>query len=375
MAVSSEIFDLHALVAPLAGENPAGQDVQYSAYDLIKEFRRSDPDPKIKRSEWSTIIATANEVLSTQSKDLRVAVWLTEALIREHGFPALSYGLRLLTELQTRFWENLYPQISAGDLDYRLAPIQWLTSNLPIWIGSIPLTDCEGENFNSLQRQSYIDGKGNATAAQFDQAVKATPRSFYEAAQEELQQAREELARFKEFVDGKFGKGAPSFTKIEEAIEDCQNVIANLLRSKPQPDKPQPAKPSILSTLFKKFTGKEAADGSPGRGANGQGSAGSQTETEPMPEVALKKDYAAPGKPSGNLTEEPESREDAFRRLEVIAKYLKRVEPHSPVSYLIERAVRWGRMPLESWLNEVIQNDDLLKRLRDTLGIKEGPAN
>ena len=27
-------------------------------------------------------------------------------------------------------------------------------------------------------------------------------------------------------------------------------------------------------------------------------------------------------------------------------------------------------MPLEEWLNEVVQNDEVLSRLRDTLGIK-----
>jgi type VI secretion system protein ImpA len=56
--------------------------------------------------------------------------------------------------------------------------------------------------------------------------------------------------------------------------------------------------------------------------------------------------------------------------LAVLAAYLKRVEPQHPVSYLLDRAVRWTHMPLEEWLNEVVQNDEVLSRLRDTLGIK-----
>jgi len=67
---------------------------------------------------------------------------------------------------------------------------------------------------------------------------------------------------------------------------------------------------------------------------------------------------------------EPRSREEAFQRLAVLAAYLKRVEPQHPVSYLLDRAVRWTHMPLEEWLNEVVQNDEVLNRLRDTLGIK-----
>jgi type VI secretion system protein ImpA len=67
---------------------------------------------------------------------------------------------------------------------------------------------------------------------------------------------------------------------------------------------------------------------------------------------------------------EPRSREEAFQRLSMLATYLKRVEPQHPVSYLLERAVRWSRMPLDQWLDEVVQSPDVLDRLRDTLGIK-----
>ena len=38
--------------------------------------------------------------------------------------------------------------------------------------------------------------------------------------------------------------------------------------------------------------------------------------------------------------------EDAFRVLTSVADYFRRTEPHSPISFLLERAVRWGRLPL-----------------------------
>ena len=72
---------------------------------------------------------------------------------------------------------------------------------------------------------------------------------------------------------------------------------------------------------------------------------------------------------SGGLSLEPTSREDAFHSLAIIADYLKTKEPQNPVSYLVERAVRWSKMPLENWLGEVVQNEEVLGRLRDTLGI------
>jgi type VI secretion system protein ImpA len=62
------------------------------------------------------------------------------------------------------------------------------------------------------------------------------------------------------------------------------------------------------------------------------------------------------------------SRQDALRRLAEIADFFQKTEPHSPVSYLVQRAVKWGNMPLETWLQDVIKDDSILSQLRQTLG-------
>jgi type VI secretion system protein ImpA len=36
----------------------------------------------------------------------------------------------------------------------------------------------------------------------------------------------------------------------------------------------------------------------------------------------------------------------------------------------VERAVRWGSMPLEAWLEDVIKEVGVLDNLRETLGLK-----
>jgi type VI secretion system protein ImpA len=68
---------------------------------------------------------------------------------------------------------------------------------------------------------------------------------------------------------------------------------------------------------------------------------------------------------------ELQSRADALRQLAAVADYFRRTEPHSPVSYLIQRAVRWGAMPLEAWLQNVIHDESVLDQLRETLGLKD----
>jgi type VI secretion system protein ImpA len=67
----------------------------------------------------------------------------------------------------------------------------------------------------------------------------------------------------------------------------------------------------------------------------------------------------------------PRDRAAALRQLADVAAFFRRTEPHSPVAYLVQRAVQWGHMPLEAWLKEVINDGSVLAHVRETLGLKE----
>ena len=64
-----------------------------------------------------------------------------------------------------------------------------------------------------------------------------------------------------------------------------------------------------------------------------------------------------------------QSREDAFRSLLQVAEFFKRTEPHSPISYALEQAVRWGRMPLPDLLAELIPEEAARLQLFKLVGI------
>jgi len=78
-------------------------------------------------------------------------------------------------------------------------------------------------------------------------------------------------------------------------------------------------------------------------------------------------DGTAPAK--GGASGAIQNRRDALKRLNEIAEFFKKSEPHSPVSYLVQRAVKWGEMPLETWLQEVIKDQSVLVQLKETLGV------
>jgi type VI secretion system protein ImpA len=97
-------------------------------------------------------------------------------------------------------------------------------------------------------------------------------------------------------------------------------------------------------------------------------------EPEPEPEAEAEDAEAAPAaggssggrSPSGNIV----GREDAFKTLMKVAEFFRRTEPHSPVSYALEQAVRWGRMPLPDLIKDLVSDDTVRREFFRRTGIK-----
>lgn len=360
---SPDILDFAALLRPISEDRPAGESVRYEGvYDAIQEARREEDalpmgewQREVKTADWRAVIEMGTEAIAARSKDLQIGVWVVEALIKRHGFAGLRDGLRLLNELQEAFWEGLYPEIEDGDLEFRGGPLNWLNEKLPPSVRLIALSDGEPQySWNHWDESRKVDNlgrqnpeamqaaidEGKITGEQFDHAVDGTPRAFYETLIEDVAGAREQLSALEKAVDEKFGRGAPSLIKMRSAIDDCFEVVSGIVKKKRAQD------PS-----YRPETGRNSA------AASDEGSRDLESGR-------------ATATPHANWAGEPRSREEAFQRLAVIAAYLRRVEPQHPVTYLLERAVKWTRMPLDEWLGEVINNPDVLNSLRETLGIR-----
>jgi type VI secretion system protein ImpA len=64
------------------------------------------------------------------------------------------------------------------------------------------------------------------------------------------------------------------------------------------------------------------------------------------------------------------SREDALARLREVADFFRRTEPHSPVPYLIQRAINWSRMTFDQLLSELVKDENSRHEINSTLGIR-----
>ena len=123
------------LLDPIPGDNPSGEELRYDpVYFEIEEARREeDRDPfggPPKLADWPLVADLSGKALATRSKDLQLAVWLTEAMVRREGLSAIHNGLNLIYGLLAKFWDTLYPQLEDGDAELRAMPLNQLALRL-----------------------------------------------------------------------------------------------------------------------------------------------------------------------------------------------------------------------------------------------------
>jgi type VI secretion system protein ImpA len=357
-------LSIEELLSPIEGSAHAGgEDLTFSLlFDDIKEARRADPTylpqgewkTELKQSDWPQVINLTSEALTAQSKDLQLAGWLCEGLAHREGFEGISFGLMLAARLLEDYWETLYPELDEEDFDERVARLSWLGDTLVGVVRTLPLVMGEqysladyeesrqvenlARNDPDAMGQALADGKINDEI--FQRSVVLTNTEFLQERHAVISSAWASLKLLDGAGDQRFGRDAPSYSALEKVMEQCRDLTARLLRDRGA---------SVVA-------GEE-----PATIETGEEESLADGDSEP---VAVPRG----DQPTGPMRSNPQSREEAFELLNGVARYFKEREPHSPVPYLIERAVKWGRMPLEEWLKDVIKDHGVIDTIQDTLG-------
>jgi type VI secretion system protein ImpA len=199
--------------------------------------------------------------LKERTKDLRLAVYLTEAGLRLDGFAGFRDCLKLTTELLRRFWDlGLYPEADGDDLDFRASPLHWINERAPASIGLIPITARAGsENFGyvryqqalqvgteasiallSAERRETVNGyirQGWIRMDQFEAAVRDTRLNALESIVGPFNESNEALIDLEKVTDEKFGVAAPSFSSVKEIFSEIRKILLPALRKKQQEER------------------------------------------------------------------------------------------------------------------------------------------
>lgn len=327
------MLNIETLLAPIAPDNPCGEDLAFAPeVDEIARARLAD-DPSLEQGAWVTALKEADwkfvgkrcaQLIEARSKDLQLAVWLAEANAKTGGVRGLAQGLDLVEALCARYWDGLHPQPDEDGHERRIGNLAWIAGRVAPLVKTTPLADPAF----TLQAWEVARARGAEATAELETARSRFKPAACQALLEDCETCLVALTRLEQTVDAVLGVDGPSFGIGRAALQDVIDLVTPGLPAAGAADTP-----------------------------SGQLTVGA---AQPMASLA---------RSDGPV----QHRDQALAQLRQVAEFFRRTEPHSPVAYLAEKAARWGEQPLHAWLRSVIKDDASLARLEDLLGI-ESPA-
>lgn len=353
------------LLIPVSVTEPCGEDLSFSAeVDAIARARQFD-DPGLAQGEWTVALKEADwplvatqcaQLVQSRSKDLKLAVWLTEAQARTRHFRGLADGFALLAGLCERYWDGLHPQGEGGNHEQRVGNLGWLLTQAPRLVrempvseeGCISIADFERARLRAARAARAESGalgsvapgasEANApTVAELDSQRRRNSAAFNAALLADAEYCLSALHALEQAIDARLGVDGPSFAAAREALQHAIDFIG------------------LLAPAGEGGAAEGGGAAAHGGWANGAAACAGLQPARPGAAVAM-------------LGGAPATRAQALSQLRQIADFFRRTEPHSPVAYLADKAASWGDMCLHEWLHAVVKDPALATQLDELLG-------
>jgi type VI secretion system protein ImpA len=368
------LLDIETLLAPTSPDAPCGASMRYDPrYLAIRKAREEDDaslpmgmwERPLKRADWKAVNAHCTDLLTHHSKDLQVAAWLCEAWVHLHQMDGFVAGAQLLNALVERYWVDLHPQLEDGDDDARAAPLIWMNDNLSQTLrlhlvilrvpehvpSAVTLVQWDqtlvvGEQVTAAQRDASSLGDRPLTRDAILAQSHRLGAAHFEALSRKVQFGQAQWSQLATVLNEKLQSNPPSIARVGETLARLDWVVGHLMPQRPP-------------------TSKQAAQEAPRERI---------AMPHPEDEVAMSQEHQHNEEHSPEMTGLPfggihQSREQAYRQLEIIARYLQKIEPHSPTPYLVLRAARWGRLSLAELMQEILREEGDVSRFFSLLGV------
>jgi type VI secretion system protein ImpA len=366
-------FNVEDLLKPIPGdENGVGEDLRISgdpkfSYFTLKDRRASartaereatigkDPsaDPLgAALSDWSAIEELADRCLREQSKDLEVACWYCEALLRTAGFAGLSGGLELLAGLVETYWDRgLYPLEDEDGVETRLAPLAGLIGR-----------GVAGSLIQPLKMLRLSDDPSSDTALWTLETASAPARS-------ESAEARKKQADRLEALMVSMARSSPAFLRsVRKSVDESLGQLDRLMRVLNEKTglggfASQLADP--LRAIAKLMDDRVGAL--------------FIVEEAPQAEADAEAEVEGEGAPGPATGRKPRlgGRDEALATLLEVAAFFEKTEPQSLVAVSLREVVRRARLSVLELMQELLpdagKRDEMFARIgvrSDSLGPK-----
>jgi len=318
-------------------------------------------------NNWSAISGSLMKTFNSQSRDIELIGWmLASQIILDTSMKSFSVTLDWFSQLAESSWDALHPilpekklksETEKGRQDERCeAQLNAFTQLLG-----------ESEESSLLYAPILMMPiVGHITFYQYQSAEKRGELSVLrQQATREAQSAREEilalLANIAVAETGlehlvqvtkrkamEHGVNPPNFRSVQSLLDKVKGAVTQLTGLR-LAEKSEPA-PVAVAAETEQVTAKSPESAS---ADVAQASVEMQSEAEAS--------YSQQQLTVNNMRSLSEvantnsmNRDKAFHQLRELAEFFRVSEPHSPVSFLIEKAIRWGYMPLPDLLNEMM---------------------
>jgi type VI secretion system protein ImpA len=373
MPEATDLIDIAALTAPIPGDAPVGVDLRQdplgnALYTQLRDARAEARTAERAQEneegnytippQWRIIHDLAYEALTGQTKDLEIAAWLTEALLRSNGLKGLSAGLQVMTGLVEQYWDDVFPLPDEDGVATRVGPVTGLNGlsgdgTLIPPLRRTPLFNRpDGEPLQLWQYEQSVGLAGIVDEKRRQQRIAAgvIPFATLEAEaqvsvgtvlatlQRDTGAAIEAWGALSIVLDARAGADSPPTTRVRDMLEQIRAAAAKF----GGPIVEDAAAPAAEES-------GSAPAGAP---------AGESSDPAPGPIVA------------GAIT----SRADALRALVAVAAFFRRTEPLSPLAYTLEEVVRRAGMTWPQLLEEVLPDAAARALVLTTLGIRPPSA-
>jgi type VI secretion system protein ImpA len=369
-----ELHNLEPLLATISSEYPAGENLRYDPlYDRIRQARLAEDDAlpqgvwqrATQQPDWRLVEQLTTDAIMHRSKDLQLAVWLTEALLHLYGMQGFIVGCDLLYSFHGSYPRDMHPSdevlranapaigqelplpIDSPSVEARANLIQWINEKLAVQLKLLPLSaprEISGamsysladlESARLLEQHREPPSHPNRIKL-FEESLSMTPIEWLLQLWNEVQQAIEATQCLDAMLDCVYGKANGGLMQIKHVLKSMASTIASVLPPEDfAPDEPgrDDAELTFASTAHEYTPQPSQADEGPIRSATGL---------------------------SRDISMQVRTREDAYQALSYVAAFLANLEPHSPVPYLLRRAIAWGGMSLEELLPEILRDGPVL---------------
>ena len=365
--------NIGTLIAPIDGSHHGvGEDLMFDPrIDAIVAARQED-DPLLAQGNWVTELKVADwgfvknqcaELLSDTSKDMKLALWYVDALSHTDHLAGISQGLSLLQALNDEYWLTMYPPLDGEEdsMDIRAGLLSWFVKALTDDIKQLSLADTKLESYDynyyltardhDKQRQQNPDSEtsNQLTLSDYNHAIKNSSEAWQKALMSNLNKVTEQWQDLTDQLNDLMGMDAPVFAPVTDLLVALTQHLRPLI-------------PEYADTT---------------NNMSPEGIADTVNSTDDNESTMLDGNKSLASTKNVTLTDfnpsnrdHQSNRRQALKLLAQIQEYFATNEPHSPVTFLLGRAIDWADMPLDQWLAHIIKNEDQLSMISDMVGIQ-----